>query len=413
MFAAIGVALIAIVAWWRIGIIAFFILCGVSIFKMLYTKQFINRKLSVTQKVCLWSMIAYWILYAISAFVSTNHAGGWFNATIKLYFFILPILCLLSDTSYLTSSRIKALFQIYTGALLVRFAACVVISGIHLLQGIPFSEVKDWQIDPLGMHHNYLALYLDVAIAFLYAFVAQTPKSERRRRLPVVALAAAILIGYLFIISSRSGILTFALLFFVVLIHMAFFHRQKKTALLILLLSGVLLVGSYFVMPSLFSSFAVVKNWDENHVPNDRLITWTCGMKATRGHLLFGYGTGDYMPYLVDAFKERGFYRAIDKGYNTHCEYIETLLQTGLVGLVILLFVLLAPMVASLRRNGRNLTAVLVIIVILSMNLYEAMLNRQMGVQLIALVYCLLILSLTPSGKDIIVASRPSQSDVS
>ena len=46
---------------------------------------------------------------------------------------------------------------------------------------------------------------------------------------------------------------------------------------------------------------------------------------------------------------------------------------------------------------SRNMPTVLVIIIISSLCIFEAMLNRQMGTQFIALVYCLLILSLHPS----------------
>ena len=396
-FASLCVAVIAIALWWRIGIIALCILCCVSLFKIIHSRNFGNKALSRSQKVCLWSMVAYWALYAISAVVSVNHAGGWSTAAIKLYFLVLPLLCLLADTAYLTPRRISVLFQVFSATLLLRFFLCLAAAGIALIQGTPLTEVKDWQFDPLGMHHNYLALYIDTAIAYLYTLTFRPPQSSRRRHLALISAAIVLLVAYLFFTSSRSGIVTLILLFLAALVHITFFRKRYKTALIVAILSLSLLAGLYLAVPTLFDRFVSLTHWSENHYPDDRVIAWICGLNATEGHLLFGYGSGDHMQHLAKAFEEFGYLRAVDNGYNSHCQYIETLLETGIVGLAIFLFMLLAPLVAAFNKKNRNLLAVLVVIAVASMSIFEVILNRQMGTQLISLTFCLLILSLSPS----------------
>ena len=122
------------------------------------------------------------------------------------------------------------------------------------------------------------------------------------------------------------------------------------------------------------------------------MIAWECGVKATEGHLMFGYGVGDCSAQLREKFEERGYRKAVDVGYNSHNQYIETVLETGIAGLVVLLFMLLAPLVIALSKGTRSFVTVMVVMVVVVMNIFEVMLNRQMGVQFIALVYCLLIL---------------------
>ena len=107
---------------------------------------------------------------------------------------------------------------------------------------------------------------------------------------------------------------------------------------------------------------------------------------------MFGYGVGDCSAQLREKFEERGYRKAVDVGYNSHNQYIETVLETGVAGLVVLLFMLLAPLVIALSKGTRSFVAVMVVMVVVVMNIFEVMLNRQMGVQFIALVYCLLIL---------------------
>ena len=395
-FAALCLTLVAIAFWWRIGIIAIAILSLASLTKTI-TLRPLRPQLSTPQKICLWSMVAYGILYVISALISANQTEGWFKAGLKAWFILLPAICLIGDTSYLTKERIRALFQVFTAALLVRFAICIVISGIQFLQGTPLEVVRNWEEDPIGMHHNYLALYIDIAIVFLYTQILNTPHEERRRKWLSLIIAAIALLAYLTLVSSRSGIVALALAFVAALAHLTFFRKQYKVAIITVSLAVVLVAGLYIAVPSIFDRFIALTTWTETYYPDDRVLAWECGAKATRGHLLFGYGSGDYMPHLVNAFEQRGYTRAIDIGYNTHNEYIETILQTGLLGLTMLLFMLFAPMVTALCKNSRNLLSVLVIIIISSLCVFEAMLNRQMGTQFIGLAYCLLIISMRPS----------------
>lgn len=114
VFVALAFTVVSITLWWRLGIVAVCVLAGLSVIKMFYTQTFGNRSLTLSQRVCLWAMVAYWLLYALSALVSSNHTEGWFRTVVKLYFLIIPLLCLLADTSYLTRTRIKALFQVFT-----------------------------------------------------------------------------------------------------------------------------------------------------------------------------------------------------------------------------------------------------------------------------------------------------------
>lgn len=392
---------LSITFWWRLGIIMLSLLCLVSIFKTIYSKvtsntapyrfSIINQQLTIPQKICLWSMIAYWILYAVSALFSNNHVAGWSTASIKLYFLVLPLLCLIGDTSYLTSSRIKALFQIFTVSLMLRFVICLVISGISLLQGASFSEIRNWQTDPLGMHHNYLALYINVAIAYLYFISLSTRKTFRSI---AIWACASILIVYMLLISSRSGLVTLAILVLAILVHITFFRKKFKTGLIIGVSSILLLVALYLAVPSLFSRFATLTQWDQNHYPDDRVIAWICGINATEGHLLFGHGSGDYMQALNNSFEVFGYQRAINEGYNSHCQYIETILETGIIGLIFFLVMLFSPLIASQKRSSFLLT-MLTILVVASMNIFEVMFNRQMGTQLIASLLCLLIISMS------------------
>ena len=404
-FGALCLSVAAVVLWWRLGVIAIMLLVVASLVKLISTRRIGNPSLDRLQRICLWAMVAYWILYAVSAIVSTDHAEGWSTAGIKLYFLLLPLLCLCNDTTYLTRHRIRSLFQVLTATLLLRFIVCLAVSGIQYLKGVPLAELKDWQMDPLGLHHNYLALYLVTDLAFLYTQFVERDKSTRQRRLLLLIPAAAALVAYLFMSASRSGILTLGLLAIACLVHLTFVRKRWKTGLCITLFSIGLLAGAYWAVPSTFSRFTTpLQNRDANHVADEREILWECGLKTAKKSLLFGYGSGDYMPPLLESYTQRGYHKAVQETLGTHNQYLETILETGLVGAAMLLFMLFTPFVASLRKNRRTLLVPLAILAMTSQMAFESMLNRQMGAQFIAIVYCLLVLSLA-SRKEKAIAS--------
>lgn len=412
-FGALCLALASVVLWWRLGIIALMVLVATSLVKLISTRRIGNPSLGRPQRICLWAMVAYWMLYVVSALVSTDHAEGWSTAGIKLYFFLLPLLCLCNDTTYLTRPRLRALFQILTATLLLRLLICLSIDGIQLWQGTPFDTLKNWQFDPLGLHRNYLALYINTSLAFIYSQAIRVDLPDRRRRLPWLVAAAVALVAYLFLIASRSGLLTLGLLAVAGLIHLTFVRKRWKTGLSIVLLSIGVLAGAYWAVPSTFSRFTTpLQNRDANHVADEREILWECGMKTAQKELLFGYGSGDYMPSLLESYNERGYYKAVRENLGTHNQYLETILETGLVGATMLLLMLFAPLVASLHKKRRNLWVLMAILVMTFQMTFESMLNRQMGAQFIALVYCLLILSLTSRDNgNTTVSQHPWHSD--
>lgn len=391
-FSALCASLVAIVAWWRIGIYAITVLCAVSVFKMIYTRKIINRSLSSAQKTCLLSMIAYWILYALSAMVSTNHSEGWNDATIKLYFLVLPLICLLGDTSYLTPHRIKALFQIFVAALILRFITSIAFCGIQLLQGVPFVVAKDLQNSPIGIHHNYLALYIVIAIAFLYSCLFNISNGEKKRHWILLTGIITVLTVYLFINSSRSGIVSLGVLFVACMLHITFSLKKYKIAIGVFLFAAILSSLLFLSMPYIFNRFTALYG---SGTSDPRSLIWQCGMKASNDHIMFGHGSGDYKSHLMSTYEEMGFTKGIIAGFNAHNQFIETLLATGVIGLTILLTMFFLPLVAALRNKPHNLFVILSIIVIVSQIFFESMLIRQMGVQFIALILCVLIISLS------------------
>lgn len=90
-----------------------------------------------------------------------------------------------------------------------------------------------------------------------------------------------------------------------------------------------------------------------------RTYLWAQGLEAARQHPIFGIG---YQAYWVQGFPDaerlwEDFYIASRSGFHFHNTYIETTVETGVVGLVVLILTLLTPLIVNLRRvlhDARN-----------------------------------------------------------
>lgn len=405
-YGALALLVVAVLSWWKLGILALGLFGTAVVVKMVTLRSWGNPGLSRGQRICLSLMTAYWLLLIASALYSRDHAAGWTTVTTQLPLLVLPLTCLITDTRYLGRTRLTALLRLMVLVLVVRFGVCIAVDIIQYLQGVPWAKLRNWEFDPLGLHHNYLAIYIDCALAFLYCDLQSRWKQLGRGQRLLHLAPAPLLIAYLVISNSRSGLVTLALLVFACLLHQTFCRRRWKLALGTGAVLVMLVVGAYLAFPQLFYRFTYIyTEYSAGRQGDDRPMLVKCGLEAAQQRLVFGHGTGDCMDALLKRYEANGFAKGLAKHYDAHNQYMETLVAEGLIGLVLLAAMLVAPVVLALRTRRTRLIVVLMITAAMMQLLFESMLDRQMGVQFVSLLYILLILLLNGSRSN--AASEP------
>ncbi len=115
-------------------------------------------------------------------------------------------------------------------------------------------------------------------------------------------------------------------------------------------------------------------------------------MELVKERPLTGWGSDGYWPELRERYRAHDFAEGYEpERYNTHNQYLETLLMTGSVGLAVLLMMVLVPAVASCCKPRRNLPMALFTIVYGGFLMFEVMFGRQMGLLFICWWYGLLL----------------------
>ena len=370
----------AVAVHWSIGVWCMTVLLVVAVVKSIVARRIGNGSLSRGAKTSLLLMILLWVLHAASALYSSHPDEAFSRALMMLPMLLLPLLFLLDDLSYLRRRHVSALMFLLAGVLTVRFAVMFCRATYCFATGTPWRDLIDYHFDPL--HHNYLAMYLIATIALLYAELARCwHRTEWRRWRWLVAADMLLLAGYMVIMGSRSGLLVCAALAVACLMHLALVRKRWVATGVVVAVLFVAVGTSYAVAPHLYWRIVYSANKMLAGEPGDgRQIMWQCGMELVEGHELWGRGCDGYWEELRERYRAHDFAEGYEpERYNTHNQYLETLIALGAMGTAVLLAMVILPAVTALRRRSRNLPMLLFSIVYGGFLMFEVMFGRQMG----------------------------------
>jgi len=111
---------------------------------------------------------------------------------------------------------------------------------------------------------------------------------------------------------------------------------------------------------------------------NERLSAWVSSLSLIREHPVLGVGTGDVKDELLATYGRNHYMTTLTKKLNSHNQYLQTYLSTGIAGFLTLAAMLAAPAFLAFRRK-RYLYLSFILLFALNL-LFESMLETQAGV---------------------------------
>jgi O-antigen ligase len=204
---------------------------------------------------------------------------------------------------------------------------------------------------------------------------------------------------------SLAGIL-FLLLFTVFfLLRWIYYRFGKLRFYLVLVITPILLFTMLSNLPGIQTDFRNTKNAvfafskDPIHFVKSkdgpisgnetRLIMWTVTVQEIGKHP-FGVGTGNIDDYLTISLENYGLHDLAQHKYNPHNQFLQTALEIGIPGLLILLLFLFSALKAACKTHNKLLILVLATLVFNC--LFESMLQRQTGIVFYSFWICFLVL---------------------
>ena len=227
-------------------------------------------------------------------------------------------------------------------------------------------------------HPSYLSMYVAFSISIL--MFARIPfLSFNLKMLFVLFLSVAILL-----LMSKMGIIVLVIVLFYSLVQKSS-KKQLLTRVLILLLSFSIVFIAAYRYSTLFHGKIKMMVAELTHTSSNtylystgiRLVLWDSAIGLIQENFLLGVGTGDVRDASM-AYSQRMNYPAQLGDMNVHNQFLQSFVAGGILGFLILLFVIIYPLILAIRQKEHLF--ILFFIIIIFNFFVESMLQRQMGV---------------------------------
>ncbi len=396
---------------------ALFIAAGVIVIYLVFSKLNPFRELHGYGLLIVGCIFSFFVIQALGLLYSNNVENGLAGLRVKLPFLILPVLILIMIKK-LPETFPVILLSFISGIVLASIISYIIALGHSFRifegalqfnthpQGVPWENYFRYSNFSVFLHPSYFGMYINFSIAILIL------NASGIINIPLVNKALSIfLIVFLtltlFLLSSRAGLFTW---FAVLMVYLLFtiprdYFVFKKIVYFfpVLLIVGLLIFGQ-FNNRRFQSIQEEIQTLNEDDVEIKRsaavrIAIWGESLQIIRKHWLIGVGTGDIKDVFYKEANSKRFNFARQQQYNIHNQFLETWLENGIIGLLLLLAIIFYPFF-SRKVCNRQLLIYLSVIIFINF-FFESMLNRINGVAFFVFFYSLLSLVPPEAKKEI------------
>lgn len=359
-------------------------------FKKSEVKPMITLRTFMLQSVFLVTLIAT---------TYSNYKNQAFNDLGRqIVIFIFPILFCLNPLDIKKyRQQLLLVFALYcTGTVAYLYANVLhVIRYYHYPVSTVFSQAFTNHnfSNPIGMHATFFSLQVAIALMCLLVVICRPGAIKAK---VFYGFCSLVLLAGLVQLSSKSvvGVVFVAVSF--VLPFVMFTGRQR-----ILFISGSVIVSLLALVVLLQS--ATFKERYINSFSNDltgknrlttvdsRIERWGAAMQLIRRSPLIGYGSGSEIALLQDAFFKNKLYDSYLNKLNSHNQYLNFWLKSGIWGLVIYLLTLGYGFTLAFKTKDVVFITFMLLIVVVSIS--EVIFDMDKGTMFYGLLYPFLVFS--------------------
>jgi hypothetical protein len=353
-----------------------------------------------------WSkeIILFFVFYLIistSYFWSIDQKLSVIGIGRKVTFIIIPLL--FSIIPPFTKTTREKLFHWFVLVLNIYAFFFISLGLIHYFKTTSFENLTHHKlVSPLGLNRIYISLFTGVGILYLLF-------EEQKQKFKLVSLI--ILSVFLILLSSKTIVIITLLLSALLLIKKQKINYLKKYKFIIPLLF-VLITATIYVSNKVNPKFLSELNpkltevlnktdYENNHYFNgaDLRILYTRFLieyeKENPILLIKGFGVNASQ----EKINEKCIKYRVPEGYGTvfnfHSQYNQTLAETGIISLFIILFLLFLNLKKSyLSFDYFGFSTILLIAALMTT---ESIFNRQRGIYFFLIIYFIIINTKTSS----------------
>lgn len=342
----------------------------------------------------------FFLLHVLQLFMDVPAKAQAFEIEKKIGFAVIPVIMLLLNP---ISVRIKEIvLQICTVFSVLLFTFLIIAALFRYNQTDNSSEFFYHRL-VLPLHHNavYLSAYIGILLLWLVYSSAFSKFSVQVRFFLIV-----VLYSFLILLSSKTIIAAVTLVIFYEAARKSFTSRNKRKYYYSISILLLLMAGLLFTKNPLSIRFKELQNTDISVLKKEqfatdmyfnavqfRLIAWKFSLQLVneKGSPITGVGAGNAQPLLNEKYKQAQMYVGESEkepggylNFNAHNQFIQTYLQTGIIGLLLLLLMLFYFFREAYTQKNRMLAYTGFIITVFFIS--ESVLEGQLGMLLFLFV---------------------------
>jgi O-antigen ligase len=353
----------------------------------------------------------FWLVNIIGLFYSGDMTRGLMRTYDKLPFLVYPLVFFTLDKTYFSKEKFHTLCKVFLCATVIML---LISWGRAFMLYFNTGQTQHFYyqyFSQLFGHPSYCALIVCIAFAIAFSFFNHKPhiahrKSHTAYRIPHTAnrkpqtvyriphtAYGALLVFFavsIYFLQSRSGIAAFAIILFCTLFYYLHVHNKslwkKIIGILIVLIFIVSIVKLFPNRVGTYVDKMDIEQLDTKKIFGQRTEIWSISYQLAMENKLLGIGTG----YRVEQYLTETELEVFNKDrvlINAHNQFLQTFLEHGILGVCALLFLMIYSLFFSIKTKD-YLLLMLMIGVIVNI-LFESMLERNHGIFIFALFYCL------------------------
>lgn len=349
-----------------------------AIYWVFYNSLSEKKELFLKNKKYIFLLSSLFWVPLLGTLYSNNLEEAGRELQLRLPFLIFPIVLL---TVRMHNSRYFVINQFLFGLIAASILALtkVVYFKINNLGNyFYYSKFSEF----LDKHTTYFSLFVVICLLWLL-WLFMNKKGSR-----ILIILGAIALVYIFyLLSVRISIIALAAGSLIIILSSLVSIWKRVLTIIII----PLLLGSIYFTPYFQKRFdpSITENAEMSDL-EFRQLHWKAVLETiAHNNLLIGYGTRSHRDYLYNKYKEYGLTSAYKEEYNAHNQYLEVLLEFGLLGFVIFLSLIFYIMWYFFKN--RDYYALSILIVFLIYMLTESILKRHSGIVIFSFLIALFL----------------------
>lgn len=348
------------------------ILFIVSIF--FYKKKKINKYLFLLNA-------SLYLLYLISYFLSNKTGEVTKLLETSLSILLLPLIfyILLSEITFKNKIKLQFYNTFIIATLLFSFlivfsvfadSSVIYYSNWHTNKARTIVETFPF----IGQHPIYASIFFSLSILFATDIIKNFNSNGFNLKMYylVIFLNTTLLLFFL----SKGVIIALLVTFFFIFFLKSKWSKKKS----ITLVASIILITSLFLFNRRMNeliNFDTYKKVDTNYSTGLRMGIYKCVFNLATEEWITGYGIGNTQQVLNSCYSKNSSVLLL-KVYNSHNQYLDILLKTGIFGLLVFLYFLRINYINAKKNNNFIVTYIIIFFCIVF--LIENLLLRQTGV---------------------------------